>query len=666
MNKPTLHIDFESKSLIDIKKAGAGKYASDNSTRILCVCWALDGGPVHGSYGETIPEIFIEGVKKGWKFSAFNAIFEQLIWKYRWPNIPVPQFICTRAMAAAHGLPQGLDRACKALHIGYAKDIEGRRLINTYSIPNKEGGFNELKDEDKKKMLSYCAKDVFMSRRIYQRLPQLSAAEQEIYNWTSRSNLRGFHIDTQLAAKAESIASHLVDRGNNELKLLTNNKIFSVSQIARIKNYLKEEFNVETESLDKEAIDELLLIDSLPTKARRILELRRDLSQTSVQKFKRASLSACADGRVRDVLVYHGAATGRWTSQVVQFQNLPKYVVSDPQTALKLVMQGDADVFDMVYKSPMLALSGCVRGLVVPSKGKMLAVVDYNAIEARVLMWAAGQQDAIDGFHQGRDLYVEMAQTIYNNPKLTKADKKERTLGKTTILGCGYQMGHLKFQAACDSYGIDLGEKTEYTEREDKDGNFIKHYYAPLAKRAVETYRSRYSRVPEFWYGMQSAAEACVRNGREIFFGKFTFTREREFLYLTLPSGRRLAYHKPGVDEDGLYYYAEDSTSFNYVKKRTYGGKLVENAIQATARDVLAYGILNLERIGFPVLLTVHDENIVEIDPEKPIRPDWAGHPRKPIYQLEKVIKIMCKLPEWAKGCPITAEGFVTERYRKG
>ena len=652
---PVIHLDFETRSNVDIKTCGAGRYASDPSTRILCVCWAVDNGPVMGSIGEEVPDVFLSALIQGWKFSAFNAVFEQLIWKYRWPRIMQPKMICTRALAAAHGLPQGLDRACKALHIGWSKDMEGARLINTYSKPKKDGGFNELKGEDEKSLLRYCAKDVTLSRRILQRLPNLSKGEAQIYDWTVETNLRGIHIDEELAKRAEHIATYLLERGNEELKLLTNARIFSVSQIARIKNYLKEEFGIEAESLDKEGIEELLLQEGLPDEARRILELRRDLSQTSVQKFKRAGQSVCADGKIRDFLVYHGAATGRWTSQVVQFQNLPKYAVQDPETALKLVMQGDAEMFDFAYKNPMLALSGCIRGLVVPSPGKKLAVVDYNAIEARVLMWAAGQQDAIDSFHQGRDLYVEMARTIYNNPNLTKENKKERTLGKTTILGCGYQMGHLKFQATCDAYGIDLGEKTEYVEREKetKEGEAYseKIYYAPLAKKAVDTYRSRFTRVPEFWYGMQSAAEQCVRTGNRVAYGKFVFNREREFLYLTLPSGRRLAYHRPGIDADGLYYFAEDGTSFNYVRKRTYGGKLVENAIQATARDILSFGIINLERRGYPVLLTVHDENIVEITRDQ---------------EYEDVVKTMCELPEWAKSCPITAEGFVTERYRKG
>ena len=157
---PTLHLDFETRSLVDLKLCGAGKYAADPSTRILCACWAVDNGPIQGQLGEEVPRLFHRAVKEGWQFSAFNAVFEQLIWHYRWPALPMPQFVCTRALAASHGLPQGLDRACKALHIGWSKDIEGAQLINLYSKPNKEGGFNELKGEDAKKMLLYCAKDV--------------------------------------------------------------------------------------------------------------------------------------------------------------------------------------------------------------------------------------------------------------------------------------------------------------------------------------------------------------------------------------------------------------------------------------------------------------------------------------------------------------------------
>jgi DNA polymerase len=605
-----------------------------------------------GSFGESIPEVFNQAVAEGWTFSAFNAMFEQLVWKYRWPSLPSPVFQCTRALVAAHGLPQSLDRACKALHIGYSKDIEGARLIKTYCKPNKEGGFNDLKGEDASKMLAYCAKDVILSRRIRQRLPALRVQEQEVYGWTVKTNLRGLLIDPELAQKAEEIAQVLLKKGNEELGVLTNGTILAVSQVERIKKYLAREFAVEAESWDKESIQELLL-SVLPSPARRILELRRDLAQSSVKKFGRTVAAVCPDGQVRDTLVYHGAATGRFTSQVVQFQNLPRAVVKDPETAIKLIKQGDAEMFDMAYKHPMQALSACLRGLIIPSKGKALIVVDYAAIEARVLMWAAGQEDAVADFHAGRDIYVEMARTIYNNPALTIENKEERFLGKTTILGCGYSMAHVKFQATCEGYGIDLGEKTEYVDRKDSKGNGIKVWYSPLAKQAVEEYRQKYSKVPELWYGIEDAARVCVRTKKATEYGRFRFSYEREFLYLTLPSGRRLAYQGAGMDKEGLYYYTEDSQTRQYGKKRTYGGRLVENAIQATARDILVHGILNLEKQGYPVIMTVHDENIVEV----PIGQEG---------RLKDVIKIMCSLPAWAEGCPVGAEGFVCSRYKKG
>jgi len=647
---PTVHIDFETRSRVDIKKCGAGRYAADPSTRILCVCYAVDNGPIMGSFGEGIPPIFHQAVKEGWKFSAFNAIFEQLIWKYRWPDLPMPEFICTRALVASHGLPQGLDRACKALHIGWSKGLDGRRLINKYCVPDKEGKFNALEGEDKKAMLKYCAKDVLLSRRIFQRLPGLLDSEQRIYNWTVRANLRGINIDTELAEKANKIATGLLERGNKELAVLTNGSILSVTQVQRIKNHIQKGYGVETESLDKEAIAELLLRETLPDSVRKILLLRRDLSQTSVKKFSKALMSVCPDDKVRDYLIYHGAATGRWNSQIVQFLNLPRYKAPNPETVLRLLLLGDVDLFDLCYKAPMQELTGCIRSMIIPEKGKKLAIVDYKNIEARMVLWAAEQYDAVDMFRQGIDIYVEMAQQIYGNKALTEKDTKERFLGKTTTLGAGFGMGHIKFQATCEGYGVDLGEKTEYVDREDKEGAVVRTYYSPLARRAIEAYRSRFPKVPKFWYGMQQAAQMCVKTGRAYKFGMATFNIEREYLYMTLPSGRRLAYHRPGCDKDGLYYHTEDSQTHQYGRKRIWGALIVENFIQACARDILAPGILRLEDAGYKVLLTVHDENVVQIDRAE---------------QLEEITNIMCEVPEWAKGCPIAAEGFVTERYKK-
>jgi DNA polymerase len=301
---------------------------------------------------------------------------------------------------------------------------------------------------------------------------------------------------------------------------------------------------------------------------------------------------------------------------------------------LNIIKQGDADAWEMCYKSPMQSLSACIRGLIVPAAGKFLGVVDYAAIEARVLMWIAGQDDATEAFHTGRDIYLEMAEVIYQEKGFTKQNNpKERQLGKQAILGCGYGMGSSKFYSTCAGYGlsIELG----------------------LAERAVKAYRSTYKKVPTFWYSIEEAAEKCILTGKAHSFRGIMFQRERDFLYMTLPSGRKIAYHRPGKDNEGLYYFAEDSQTFTYMRKRTYGAKIVENICQGIARDIMAEAVLRLEDAGYPVVLTVHDEAVVELEKGR------EG-------ELKNIIKIMCELPAWAKNCPIDAEGFVCDRYRKG
>jgi DNA polymerase len=248
-----------------------------------------------------------------------------------------------------------------------------------------------------------------------------------------------------------------------------------------------------------------------------------------------------------------------------------------------------------------------------------------------------------------------MAEVIYGVKGFTKEkNAKERFLGKTTTLGCGYQMGFIKFQATCDSYGIDLGEKTDYIEREDKEGKVTRIYYAPLAKRAVETFRAANPAVVDFWYEIQRCVERCIRDGKPVEHRGLLITRERDFMYIRLLSGRRLAYYRPGIDNDGIYFYGMDSQTHQFGKKRLYGGKIAEQCTQATARDLLAHGILNIEKAGYPVVMTVHDETISEVD---------KGEAKK---HLENINEIMCDIPAWAKGCPVKAEGFVCDRYRKG
>jgi len=565
---------------------------------------------------------------RGAVFVAHNAAFEQAIWENT--GYPPPEFICTMALAQSHGLPGGLGRAAKSLQLSFQKEVSGTRLINMYCKPAKDGEFRVLEGEDLQDMMYYCAMDVEVEREIFKRLPKLNAWEQGIFQLTQKINNRGIKIDTELASKASLFAKDLIGAANERLKELTDNKFYSLSQTVRLRNYLNDQYGLSLETVGSQELEEVLPFVSDPV-AKEIITLRIGFGRSSSAKFDKASGAVCDDGRVRNYLIYHGASTGRWTSHTIQLQNLPRGIDIDADTCISLIKNADPEVFNMFYPDPMGAISSCIRGLFVAEEGKTFYVVDYASIEARVLMWLAGEKKAVSLFKQGADLYVEMAKVIHNNQKLTKENKKERQLGKQAILGCGYGMGHKKFMATCLSYGMDVDET--------------------LAEKAVKAYRKMHKKVVSFWYDLESAAVQTMRTGKAHRCGPVRFTREGEFLYCQLPSKRKLAYYKPLLEEGKLVYFTQDSQTHNFKKTNTYGGKLCENVCQAVARDIMADAMVRLETFNLPIVLSVHDEIVVEAKQK-------AG-------RLEQVIDLMKTLPEWAQGCPIDAEGFETKRYKK-
>ena len=636
-----IHIDFETKSKIDIKKAGAGRYCCDPSTDILCVAYARDDGPILIEPNNKYPKIFDRWIAEGHTFVAHNAFFEASIWKYVWKREP-PPFMCTRAKAYVHGLPGSLDRLAKALKIEHQKNIEGAVLIKLFSIPNKEGKFNRPEDhpEEFKKFMEYCRQDVAVEREANDKLRDVTEYEDGIFQLTYKINDRGVLIDKELAKQATKIAEELKEYCNEELKELTDGKIHAITQAVRIKNYINENYDLELDSINRENIETLLGQDIDPD-LRKILTLRLEFSRSSVAKFTRAVDSQCEDGRIRDHMVYHGASTGRWTSQAVQFHNLPRGIKINQETCVDIIKTGDAGLMDLCYENPMSALSTCIRGLLVAPEGKKLMVADYSAIEARVLVWMADQKSAIRQFKDGVDIYVEMAKKIYCNPNLTKDNFDERQLGKQAVLGCGYQMGAERFKGTCQSYGMGVDDE--------------------LASLAVQTYRNTYNRVVSFWSDIEQAAKHTLRTKKPCRCGRVTFYILGRFLFCKLPSGRSLAYYCPGMEEkqtswgekkQTIFYYTQDSQTRNFKKTHTYGGKLTENVIQAISRDIMADAMLTLEENTYEVILSVHDEIICEV-------------PKNNHHSLDTMIDIMCDLPLWAKGCPINAEGWEGDRYKK-
>jgi DNA polymerase bacteriophage-type len=294
---------------------------------------------------------------------------------------------------------------------------------------------------------------------------------------------------------------------------------------------------------------------------------------------------------------------------------------------VELLKENDIDTLRMLYDNVMGLLSSCVRGMFISPPGHDLVVADYSAIEARVLMWMAGQDDAVKMFAEGKDLYVEMAKKI--GPEAT------RLLGKQAVLGCGFGMGHVKFKATCQGYGIDISEA--------------------LAQRAVDAYRSTFSKVPTMWYAQEQAMRTAITTKMKVDCGKVSWswdTRGRDFLYCTLPSGRRLAHHKASISGDRITYWTTNVKTKKHEKTDAYGGRITEHIVSGTARDIMAWAMLRAEKAGYKIVLTVHDELVAEV-------PEGTG-------SVEEFIKIITAIPEWAVGCPINAEGWRGKRYKKG
>jgi len=634
-----VHLDFESRSKVNIWDTGAYVYASDPSTEIVCLAYAIDNEPVKlirfedivlYGLGDPFEELRALALAEDTLFYAHNALFEQLVWQYcmidkfNMPRMPINKWRCTAAKALAHGLPKSLKDAAKAMELSQQKDTRGAYLIQKLSKPQKDGTFCEdpgLMNEFEK----YCSQDVETERELDHMLPELHPLEQYVWFEDQLINRRGIAVDTEAVDTCLNLIAEETEILKKEIFDLTDGKLDGVSKRLAVLAYFAKKKH-PLPDFTKATVEKAVKSGALPPELVQILRIRQQLGLTSVAKYSTLKNATCYDNRLKDILLYHSASTGRWGGKLVQMQNLPKGTLKDTDTAVEMLKTGDLSLVKMVYGNVMNLLSSCIRGMFVAPEGRDLIVSDYSAIEARVLMWFCGQSDAVKMFADGVDIYVQMAERIGGNAT--------RQLGKQAVLGCGYGMGHAKFQSTCQGYGIEIDET--------------------LAQRAVNAYRDTFKKVPAMWYAQERAMKAAIQTKKPIKCGMVSWdmcARERDFLYCTLPSGRRLAFHKPCVEGGSVKYFTTDSVTKKYIKKETYGGKIIENIIQAIARDLLAQAMLEAEKAGYKIVLTVHDELVAEV-PE-----GWGS--------VEEFNKIITAVPKWAKGCPIDAEGWRGKRYKK-
>lgn len=643
-----LHIDFETRSTVDLRKSGVYRYAEDPQTEVIMACWAVDDNPVETWFhtDEAPSELFKYLCDPNCIVVAHNAGFERAMFTYilgprfNWPVPALERWDDTAARAARQSLPRSLDGAALVLGLAVTKDVEGQRLMMRMCRPRniaEDGTVTWWADRERMlRLAQYCATDVEVERELDKVLRQLSPDETEIWRLTERINDRGVCVDFHFANEAISLAAEAQEMLNNELHLLTDGAVRSSTNVAQIKAWLQEQgykiFEHDDDSLNKKAVENLLKHD-LPENIKRVLEIRAEGGKSSVAKYKAITERVSNDGRVRGNLMYHGASTGRWSGAGVQLQNLPRETVRDWDYANTHLTP--------VTPKTLGTLSKMIRGTIHADEDCRFIWADYAAIEARGVAWLAGQEDLVALFASGGKVYEEMASLIFDTPvEEIGKDSLERFLGKTVVLGCGYSMGAVKFRMTVAGMGTEIDEV--------------------LAHAAVSAYRNNFPKIPLLWKRLNEAAIAAIKRPKmETVYKNVAFYCDGDWLLIRLPSDRKLFYRSPRVvmasgpygTSENIEYMAVNSMTKKWGPERTFGGKLTENIVQGICRDLIAGAMLSLEQIGYPVVGSVHDEIICEV-------PLGKG-------SIDEMLRVMCEVPKWANGFPIAAEAKEGFRYGK-
>lgn len=634
-----ISIDFETYSECDIKTAGGYNYAAHPTTEVICMAWAIDDEePQLWTPGDAIPQRLYDALDGAGEIWAWNAAFERAVWhhqmhKHGWYcDIDPSQWNDTAALAATLALPRSLGQCAEVLNLVEQKDTRGRYLIQRLCKPyrGERRRDQHLLDE----LYDYCKQDVVTERAIKKYVQQykpMSEHERKVWLLDQAINWRGVGIDTTNVANALDLIIATAEALNASVVEITDGALSGVGSRAQVMAWCRDQ-GYRLGGYDKNAILEALADPALPPVVRDVLKVRQTLGKASTSKYQSMQNLAGHDNRARGVFSYHGAQTGRWAGRGFQPQNLPRPAFDDADNCVKLFEHRDHELLEILYGDPMVALSSTLRSMIVPDAGNRLLVSDFNAIEARVLAWLAGEQAPLDVFASGQCIYCHAATSIYGRT-ITKADKEERQIGKVAVLALGYQGGVGAFQTMAAAYRVEISDE--------------------MADDIKVKWRKANRNISRFWYDLEAAAKnAVLHRGHAFEAGPITFKCHGDFLFAKLPSGRRLAYYKPVIGNNGLEFWGTDSRlGGRWAKLTTYGGKLCENVTQAVSRDLLADAMLRVEAAGYPVVMSVHDEVVSEA-------PIGFG-------SLEEFERLMCEMPDWATGLPMAVEGFECERYRK-
>ena len=652
-----IFIDIETYSSVDLKTCGAYKYIASPDFEILIVGYAINDGPVISvdlAQGETLPEEFEEALfDPNYRKHAHNAVFERLSFKRIGYDVPAEEWYCTAVKAAYTGLPLSLDQVSKVLDLQDKKLDTGKSLIKYFSCPCKPTKVNGGRTRnypwhapEKWEMYKeYNRYDVLAEREIHYRLLQydIPAVERELYTVDQVINDRGILIDPTLAKSAINIDEEYSEVLMMQARALTH--LDNPKSSPQMCKWLSLKTGDSITSLAKDVLPGLIKQYSNNPDVKEALILRQKLAKSSIKKYYAMINCVTPDNRVRGTFQFYGAnRTGRWAGRLLQLQNLSKNHLDDIDTPRDLVRARDWDTVEMLYDDVPDILSQLVRTAIVAPENKILAVCDFSAIEARVISWLAEEDWRMDVFRGDGKIYEAAGARMFNVPisAITKTSPL-RQKAKIAELALGYQ-GHLGAMKRMGGESMGLSD-TEMTS-------------------IVRKWRDANPKIVELWAEVEDCAMEAVRYHRQVIGTSrdLIFDCNDEVLTITLPSGRALFYRNPQIKEKAkgrttiksLFYEGLNQETKQWTLLDTYGGKLVENIVQAIARDLLAFSLINLHKAGYAITMHVHDEIIAEID--------YDGSEQETYNQMAA---LMGQAPSWASDLPLNADGYLTKYYKK-
>ena len=639
-------IDIETYSSAPLPKCGVYRYCDAPDFEILLFSYAFDDEPVQTvdlASGESLPKEVISALEDpGIIKVAYNAQFERVcLSRYLGHWLDPRQWRCTMVMAAYLTLPGRLADAAVALGTTEKKMEEGKDLIRYFSVPCKPtktngGRTRNLPTDAPEKWAvyrQYNAQDVETERAIRKALEKYPLPEQEweLYALDQQINDRGVRVDKKLVKNAIAVDAVFAQAAYQRAKGLTG--LENPGSVNQLKAWLADQ-DMPMESLAKKIVQEKAAqTDGIVAE---LLNLRLELSKTSVKKYEAMARCVCRDGRIHGMMQFYGASrTGRFASRILNMQNLPQNHLPDLDLVRDIVKTGDEELLDTLFASVPGTLSELIRTAFIPKDGCRFLVADFSAIEARVLAWLANEEWVLEEFRGKGKIYEATASRMFHIPQesIVKGNPnyEYRQKGKQATLSCGYGGGVGALKA--------MGAKMPEEEMQ------------PL----VDAWRAANPNIVAFWNALDRAARAVIRRKTSARVGKIALYWQDDKMFMRLPSGRNLCYQSPHFTEnrfgsDAIGYYAPNAAG-QMVVQETFGGKLAENATQAIARDILAHALLTLEKNGYPVVFHVHDESVIE----------------KPIGQgsLEEACRLMAIAPDWAKDLPLRADGYECAYYKK-